>query len=74
MSLPQPLSSTTKRAQIGHLASQLTLLSQRSEELERLMVTTAEQASYIKLLGGYHASWFMATARILTPKTGVEEN
>lgn len=38
------------------------------------MVTTAEQASYIKLLGGYHASWFMATARILTPKTGVEEN
>ncbi|BGO94755.1 hypothetical protein NBRC10512_007298 [Rhodotorula toruloides] len=64
----QPSSqASAKTRQIAHLAQQLQLLAQRTEQLEQLSATTAEQASYMRLLGGYHAAWFMASQRVMTP-------
>ncbi|GAA6020227.1 hypothetical protein JCM10207_004379 [Rhodosporidiobolus poonsookiae] len=60
-------SSTTTSRQIAHLAQQLQVLAQRTAQLEQLSATTAEQASYMRLLGGSHAAWFMASQRIMTP-------
>lgn len=59
MSLQQsnPANRTVKHRQIAHLAQQLGVLASRTEQLERLTVTTAEQASYMRLLAAYHASW-----------------
>ena len=59
MSLPSSTTQSVKHRQIAHLAQQLTLLSSRAETLEKLTVTTAEQASYMRLLGAYHASWYV---------------
>lgn len=70
MSLPPPSSSTStshlpeesrtiKQRQISHLAQQLQVLASRTEQLERLTCTTAEQGSHMRLLGGLHASWFV---------------
>lgn len=53
----QTSQASTKTRQIAHLAQQLQLLAQRTEQLEQLSATTAEQASYMRLLGGYHAAW-----------------
>ena len=39
-----------------YLSSQLNLLSQRNEHLAHLTQVTAEQASYMRLLGGTHAA------------------
>ncbi|KAL8286125.1 hypothetical protein RQP46_004613 [Phenoliferia psychrophenolica] len=62
----QPTSSVAiKHRQLAHLAAQFQLLAQRTEHLERLTVTTAEQASYMRLLGAYHSSWFMAAGRVM---------
>lgn len=47
-----------KHRQIAHLAQQFQVLATRAEQMERLTLTTAEQASYLRLLGGYHASWY----------------
>lgn len=67
----QPIMSTTqsnsiKHRQVAHLANQLTLLVNRTESLEKLVITTAEQASYIRLLGAYHASWSVGVS-LLAP-------
>ncbi|SCV68788.1 BQ2448_909 [Microbotryum intermedium] len=59
--------SEIKQGQIQNLSQQLATLAQRTEELERLTITTAEQASYMRLLGAYHAAWFMSAGRIMTP-------
>lgn len=58
----QPLaeSRTVKERQIAHLAQQLNVLASRAEQLERLTQTTADQASHMRLLGGYHASWLVS--------------
>lgn len=54
----QPTSSVAiKHRQLAHLAAQFQTLAARTEQLERLTVTTAEQASYMRLLGAYHSSW-----------------
>lgn len=53
-------STAIKHRQMAHLAQQFQVLASRAEQLERLTVTTAEQAYYIRLLGGYHASWFVS--------------
>ncbi|BGP21410.1 hypothetical protein Rt10032_c01g0122 [Rhodotorula toruloides] len=65
--------ASAKTRQIAHLAQQLQLLAQRTEQLEQLSATTAEQASYMRLLGGYHAAWFMASQRIMTPGDAPDE-
>ncbi|BGP12485.1 hypothetical protein JCM10213_006947 [Rhodosporidiobolus nylandii] len=59
--------TSAKTRQIAHLARELQLLAQKTEQLEQLSATTAEQASYMRLLGGYHAGFFMAAQRIMTP-------
>ncbi|GAA5950669.1 hypothetical protein JCM21900_002546 [Sporobolomyces salmonicolor] len=64
---PSSTPATAKTRQIAHLAQQLQLLSQRTQQLEQLTATTAAQANYMRLLGGYHAGWFMAAQRIMTP-------
>ncbi|GAA5997291.1 uncharacterized protein JCM10292_000156 [Rhodotorula paludigena] len=69
----QTSQASTKTRQIAHLAQQLQLLAQRTEQLEQLSATTAEQASYMRLLGGYHAAWFMASQRIMTPGDAPDE-
>ncbi|GAA5828229.1 hypothetical protein JCM11251_002645 [Rhodosporidiobolus azoricus] len=66
--------TTNKSRQTTHLASLLSQLAQRTQQLEQLSATTAEQASYMRLLGGYHAAWFMASQRIMTPGDAVEED
>ena len=53
-----PQTSSIKQGQIAHLSKQLKVLQERTETTEKLIITTAEQASYIKLLGGYHAAWY----------------
>ncbi|GAA5960072.1 hypothetical protein JCM8115_004519 [Rhodotorula mucilaginosa] len=65
--------TSTKTRQLAHLAQQLHVLAQRTEQLEQLTAVTAEQASYMRLLGGHHAAWFMASQRIMTPGDVVEE-
>ncbi|GAA6035926.1 hypothetical protein JCM8097_005169 [Rhodosporidiobolus ruineniae] len=65
----QPQPQTTKTGQISELARKLHILAERTEQLEQLSATTAEQASYMRLLGGYHAAWFMASQRIMIPGT-----
>lgn len=55
-----------KHRQIAHLAQQFQVLATRAEQMERLTLTTAEQASYLRLLGGYHASWFIAAGAVMT--------
>jgi len=60
-------SQDVKHRQIAHLAQQFQVLAGRTEQLDRLTVTTAEQASYMRLLGAYHASWFMAAGCVMTP-------
>ncbi|BGP52706.1 hypothetical protein JCM8202_004766 [Rhodotorula sphaerocarpa] len=65
--------TSTKTRQIAHLAQQLQVLAQRTEQLEQLSAVMAEQASYMRLLGGHHAAWFMASQRIMTPGDVVEE-
>ncbi|ORY75002.1 hypothetical protein BCR35DRAFT_306401 [Leucosporidium creatinivorum] len=69
---PQPQLST-KHRQIAQLSQQLALLSERTEQLERLTQTTAEQAKFMRSLGGHHAGWFMAANRILTPNDAPPE-
>ena len=49
--------TSTKTRQLAHLAQQLHVLAQRTEQLEQLTAVTAEQASYMRLLGGHHAAW-----------------
>ncbi|KAG0661844.1 hypothetical protein C6P46_003735 [Rhodotorula mucilaginosa] len=68
-----PGATSTKTRQLAHLAQQLHVLAQRTEQLEQLTAVTAEQASYMRLLGGHHAAWFMASQRIMTPGDVVEE-
>ncbi|GAA5907556.1 hypothetical protein JCM6882_004405 [Rhodosporidiobolus microsporus] len=70
----QQAAPSAKTRQIAHLASQLQLLSQRTQQLEQLSATTAEQASYMRLLGGYHAAWFMASQRIMTPGEAADDD
>jgi len=53
---PQPQMST-KHRQIAQLSQQLALLAERTEQLERLTQTTAEQAKFMRSLGGNHAGW-----------------
>lgn len=52
-------SAAVKQRQLAHLASQFSVLAQRYDQLERLTVTTAEQASYMRLLAAYHSSWYV---------------
>ncbi|GAA5873194.1 hypothetical protein JCM3774_000075 [Rhodotorula dairenensis] len=68
-----PGATSTKTRQLAHLAQQLQVLSQRTEQLDHLTAVTAEQASYMRLLAGHHAAWFMASQRIMTPGDVVEE-
>ncbi|SGY30589.1 BQ5605_C002g01167 [Microbotryum silenes-dioicae] len=58
--------SEIKQGQIQNLSQQLATLAQQTAKLEHLTVATAEQASYLRLLGAYHAAWFMSAARIMT--------
>ncbi|GAA5855450.1 hypothetical protein JCM3766R1_002879 [Sporobolomyces carnicolor] len=51
-----------------YLSSQLNLLSQRNEHLAHLTQVTAEQASYMRLLGGTHAALFMAAQKVFIPQ------
>lgn len=52
-----PGATSTKTRQLAHLAQQLHVLAQRTEQLEQLTAVTAEQASYMRLLAGHHAAW-----------------
>lgn len=64
-------SGSTKARQIAHLAQQLQLLAQRTEQLEQLSAVTAEQASYMRMLGGYHAAWSVSPLRSALRRFGV---
>lgn len=48
---------STKHRQIAQLSAQLAILAERTEHLERLTLTTAEQAKFMRSLGGLHAGW-----------------
>ncbi|KAI5478570.1 hypothetical protein MNV49_004829 [Pseudohyphozyma bogoriensis] len=63
----QSTSAEIKSRQLQALAHQLQVLASRAEQLDRLTVTTGEQATYMRMLGTYHASWFMAAGRVMTP-------
>lgn len=54
---------TIKQRQVAHLSQQLQRLSSQVDELKDITITTAEQAAYMRLLGGYHASWSVRTHR-----------
>ncbi|KAK4050487.1 hypothetical protein OIO90_005070 [Microbotryomycetes sp. JL221] len=59
--------TTNKQRQLNVLAQQLSVLSERVDQLDRLTITTSEQAKFMRSLAGYHAAWFMSANRILTP-------
>ncbi|KAK4055306.1 hypothetical protein OIV83_000589 [Microbotryomycetes sp. JL201] len=59
--------TSNKQRQLHLLAQQLSVLSDRVAELDRLTITTSEQAKFMRSLAGYHAAWFMSANRILTP-------
>ncbi|GAA5824118.1 hypothetical protein JCM3770_003790 [Rhodotorula araucariae] len=63
----QSAPSSTKTRHIQELARQLKELADRTDALKQLSSVTAAQAEYIRMLGGYHAAWFMASQRIMTP-------
>jgi len=52
---------------MAHFASQMSDLEQKLTQLDHLAAVTAEQASFLRLLGGIHASMFMAAERVFTP-------
>ncbi|GAA6059380.1 hypothetical protein JCM10212_003278 [Sporobolomyces blumeae] len=60
-------SSSTKTRSLMHLSAQLSLLRDRTAELEHLSRVTSEQASYLRLLGASQAAWFMAAQRVFVP-------
>ncbi|KAM0793353.1 hypothetical protein ACM66B_000808 [Microbotryomycetes sp. NB124-2] len=59
--------TSNKQRQLHLLAQQLSVLSERVDQLDRLTITTSEQAKFMRSLAGYHAAWFMSANRILTP-------
>ncbi|BGP36433.1 hypothetical protein JCM10450v2_000333 [Rhodotorula kratochvilovae] len=59
--------SSTKTRHIQELARQLKELADRTDTLKQLTGVTAAQAEYMRMLGGYHAAWLMASQRIMTP-------
>ncbi|GAA5856177.1 hypothetical protein JCM8547_000805 [Rhodosporidiobolus lusitaniae] len=65
--------SSVKSGQIAALVQSLQTLAERTRDLEQLSATTSEQASYMRLLGGHHAAWFMASQRIMTPGDAVDD-
>ncbi|TNY19565.1 hypothetical protein DMC30DRAFT_417759 [Rhodotorula diobovata] len=67
------LPSTTKTRHLQELARQLKELADRTDTLRQLSGVTAAQAEYMRMLGGYHAAWFMASQRIMTPGDAPEE-
>lgn len=46
-----------KQRLIASLAAQLQTLAERTRHLDQLTLTTAEQAKYMRSLGGLHAAW-----------------
>ncbi|GAA5950335.1 hypothetical protein JCM3765_004511 [Sporobolomyces pararoseus] len=70
----QPTQQPSPQTQsLVYLSSQLHLLSQRTEQLAHLTAVTAEQASYMRLLGGSQAALFMAAQKVFIPQDEAEQ-
>ncbi|GAA5950325.1 hypothetical protein JCM3765_004506 [Sporobolomyces pararoseus] len=71
----QPTQQPSPQTQsLVYLSSQLNLLSQRTEQLAHLTAVTAEQASYMKLLGGSQAALFMAAQKVFIPQDEADQD
>ncbi|GAA6013320.1 hypothetical protein JCM11491_006353 [Sporobolomyces phaffii] len=53
---------------VVYLSHQLSLLSQRTEDLAHLTRVAAEQASYMRLLAANQAALFMAAQKVFVPQ------
>jgi len=62
---PDSIPLSTQTRSLLHLSSQLSLLSQRTQQLEQLSAQTAEHASYMRLLGASHAALWVNTSSSL---------
>ncbi|GAA5870443.1 hypothetical protein JCM16303_002005 [Sporobolomyces ruberrimus] len=70
---PGPPSSSSQTQSLLYLSSQLNVLTQRTEQLAHLTAVTAEQASYMRLLGANQAALFMAAQKVFIPQDDVEQ-
>ncbi|GAA5922939.1 uncharacterized protein JCM15063_003475 [Sporobolomyces koalae] len=69
----QPGAVTDQTRSLVYLSSQLSLLTQRTEQLAHLSAVAAEQASYMRLLGAHHAGLFMAAQKVFVPQDDEQE-